>query len=130
MALSGVMHSGFLPPTEAKPHICAGTAGELPSKPPRWLRIVIGKSLGFRHLSSQSRYFYLRQAISSFIGRKCWLNSRKQAKDLSGFSTGMRRGFPDGFSSHSSEGQRVPGAEGRTRTVPAALSPVLLAKVV
>lgn len=28
-ALSGVMHSGFLPPTEAKPHICAGTAGEL-----------------------------------------------------------------------------------------------------
>lgn len=29
MALSGVMHSGFLPPTEAKPHICAGTAGEL-----------------------------------------------------------------------------------------------------
>lgn len=29
MALSGVMHSGFLPPTEAKPHACAGTAGEL-----------------------------------------------------------------------------------------------------
>lgn len=29
MALSRVMHSGFLPPTEAKPHICAATAGEL-----------------------------------------------------------------------------------------------------
>ena len=29
MALSGVMHSGSLPPAEAKPHVCAGTAGEL-----------------------------------------------------------------------------------------------------
>lgn len=68
---------------------------------------------------SLSGYFFL-------YWQETLAKSRKKAKDLLGFSMGMRRGFPAGFSSYSSDGQQVPAVEGRTRTVSAALFLVLL----